>query len=198
MGMIKYTKYNTFISGKIKTCKNYIYNDPASKLFSKKIIYVGNSIDYFSYEIIASQIFYFKLFRYKKDLNLFLNFSNNFNDNFEEIYTINLYCLLNIINLQISTVNLGLSKGIFSLLLLAAPLKKRFGCCNSQINLHSYDKITEINKNSNALEKIWKNKVFSFNYLCLQYYTKTKLNNKQLHNLIDRNIYINSKDSVKF
>merc|ERR1712227_716428 len=120
MGMINTNKQKFFFREQIKSYKNYIHNDPASKLFSKKIIYIGNSIDYLSYEIIISQILHFKLFRFNKNLNLFLNFSGNFNDSLEELYTINLYCLLNISNLQISTVNLGLLRGIFSLLLLSA------------------------------------------------------------------------------
>ncbi|AIB09968.1 Clp protease (nucleomorph) [Lotharella oceanica] len=196
--MFKTTKQNSFIHKKVKIFKNYINNDPATILFSKKIIYIGNSIDYFSYEIIVSQILHFKLFRFKQDLNLFLNFSNDFNDNFEEMHTINLYCLLNIANMQISTVNLGLLKGIFSLLLLSASQRKRFGCYNSQIILHPYGKTIGMNQNSNELEKIWKYRSFSNNYLFLQYFMKTKLNIIQTYNLTDRNIFLNSKDSLNF
>lgn len=120
-----------------------------------------------------------------------------FYKNFEEIYTINLYCLINTANLQISTVNLGLLKGIFSLLLLSAHQKKRFGSYNSIsknimkiVNLHSDGELNGINQNSNALEKIWKNKLFSNNYLCLQYFEKTKLNNKQLYNVNIKNLVV--------
>nr|BAS01599.1 clp protease [Lotharella vacuolata] len=196
--MLCYIEKNLFMDRKIKTCKKHIYNDPSTILFSKKIIYIGNSIDIISYEIIISQILCFKLLQNSRNINLFLNFSNTSKDLLEEIYTINLYCLLNSSNLDISAVNLGLVKGIFSILLLSASRKKRFGCRNSQIALYSLKENSWITQNNNSLDKFWINETFSNNYLFMQFFVKTNLKNKQIHNLFERNIFLNALDSIKF